>query len=40
MIDIERLTDLELDAMQATYEKVKTAWTQRQAPIPPFPAEK
>jgi len=31
MIDIERLTDLELDAMQATYEKVKTAWTQRQA---------
>src|ERR1035437_535863 len=31
MIDIERLTDLELDEMQATYEKVKTAWTERQA---------
>jgi low affinity Fe/Cu permease len=31
MIDIERLTDLELDAMQATYEQVKTAWTERQA---------
>jgi low affinity Fe/Cu permease len=30
MIDIERLTDLELDAMQATYEKVKNAWTERQ----------
>jgi low affinity Fe/Cu permease len=30
MIDIERLTDLELDEMQATYEKVKTAWTDRQ----------
>jgi len=25
MIDIERLTDMELDEMQATYEKVKTA---------------
>jgi len=31
MIDIERLSDLELDAMQVTYEKVKTAWTERQA---------
>jgi low affinity Fe/Cu permease len=31
MIDIERLTDLELDEMQATYEKIKTAWTDRQA---------
>jgi len=31
MIDIERLTDLELDAMQVTYEKVKTAWTERQS---------
>ena len=30
MIDIERLTDLELDEMQAMYEKVKSAWTQRQ----------
>src|ERR1035437_3251849 len=31
MIDIERLSDLELDAMQATYEKIKTSWTERQA---------
>jgi low affinity Fe/Cu permease len=29
MIDIERLTDLELDEMQATYEKVKTASMKR-----------
>jgi len=28
MIDIERLSDLELDAMQATYEKIKTSWTE------------
>jgi low affinity Fe/Cu permease len=34
MIDIERLSDLELDAMQVTYEKVKTAWTERQARAP------
>ena len=31
MIDIERLSDLELDEMQATYEKIKTNWTARQA---------
>jgi low affinity Fe/Cu permease len=31
MIDIERLSDLELDEMQATYEKIKTSWTERQA---------
>jgi low affinity Fe/Cu permease len=31
MIDIERLTDLELDEMQATYEKIKTTWIDRQA---------
>ena len=31
MIDIERLSDLELDEMQATYEKIKTSWTSRQA---------
>jgi low affinity Fe/Cu permease len=37
MIDIERLTDLELDEMQATYEKVKTAWVQRQERVPPAP---
>jgi low affinity Fe/Cu permease len=40
MIDIERLTDLELDEMQAMYEKVKTAWNQRQRPDPIKPAEK
>jgi low affinity Fe/Cu permease len=31
MIDIERLTDVELDEMQATYERVRTAWMERQA---------
>jgi low affinity Fe/Cu permease len=35
MIDIERLTDLELDEMQVTYEKVKTAWVERQKRVPP-----
>jgi low affinity Fe/Cu permease len=29
MIDIERLSDVELDEMQATYERIKTAWTAR-----------
>ena len=33
MIDIERLSDLELDAMQDTYEKIKTTWTDRQARV-------
>lgn len=33
MIDIERLTDVELDQMQAMYEKVRTAWTERQARV-------
>jgi len=40
MIDIERLTDQELDEMQATYEKIKTTWTERHAPTPLDPAEK
>ena len=40
MIDIERLSDLELDEMQATYEKIKTGWTERQARAPRAPAEK
>src|SRR6202453_3822303 len=40
MIDIERLTDIELDEMQAMYEKVKTAWTRRQAGEPLKPVEK
>ena len=31
MIDIERLSDLELDEMQATYEKIKTSLTTRQS---------
>ena len=34
MIDIERLTDAELDDLQATYEKVKTAWSERHARHP------
>ena len=40
MIDIERLSDLELDEMQATYEKIKTGWTERQARAPANRAEK
>ncbi len=40
MIDIERLTDLELDAMQVTYEKVKTAWSDRQKTTPASTAKK
>lgn len=40
MIDIERLSDLELDAMQATYEKIKTSWTERQARTPRGSQEK
>jgi low affinity Fe/Cu permease len=40
MIDIERLTDLELDEMQAMYERVKSASTQRQALNPKGPAQK
>ena len=34
LIDIERLSDLELDEMQATYEKIKTSWTKRQTQTP------
>jgi len=40
MIDIERLSDLELDAMQATYEKIKTSWTERQKRSPRGAQEK
>ena len=40
MIDIERLSDLELDEMQATYEKIKTSWTERQTRTPRGPVEK
>ena len=40
MIDIERLSDLELDDMQATYEKIKTSWSGRQARPPGVVAEK
>jgi low affinity Fe/Cu permease len=34
MIDIERLTDFELDEMQSNYEKIKSAWSARQARQP------
>lgn len=34
MIDIERLSDLELDEMQATYERIKTMWSERQTNKP------
>jgi low affinity Fe/Cu permease len=34
MIDIERLTDMELDEIQKTYERIKTTWTARQAQKP------
>jgi hypothetical protein len=37
LIDIERLSDLELDEMQTTYEKIKTSWTERQARAKPGP---
>jgi low affinity Fe/Cu permease len=37
MIDIERLSDLELDELQSAYEKIKAGWTARQ---PRTPAEK
>lgn len=30
LIDIERLSDMELDEMQTTYEKIKTSWLERQ----------
>jgi len=40
MIDIEKLSDLELDEMQATYEKIKTGWTERQKRIPGKPPDK
>lgn len=33
MIDIERSSDLELDELQERYERIKTAWTERQLPI-------
>jgi low affinity Fe/Cu permease len=31
MIDIENLSDLELDELQVKYEKIKSEWTERQA---------
>lgn len=40
LIDIERLSDLELDEMQATCEKIKTSWTNRQTRTPRGPEEK
>lgn len=38
MIDIERLSDLELDQLQANYEKIKTAWQERPPQKPRGPA--
>jgi low affinity Fe/Cu permease len=40
MIDIERLSDLELDEMQAIYEKIKASWSERQERNARTPAEK
>ena len=37
MIDIERLSDAELDEMQVNYERIKTAWTARQQRISSTP---
>lgn len=37
MIDIERLTDQELDEMQAMYERIKGAWVERHARPRPEP---
>lgn len=34
MIDIERLTDMELDEMHANYERIRVAWAERQARRP------
>ena len=31
LIDIERLTDMELDELQNHYEKIKSKWSERQA---------
>jgi len=43
MIDIERLSDLELDELQATYEKIKNAWSAkhsgRQVQAAPLPSQ-
>lgn len=39
MIDIERLSDTELDELQSIYEKVKNAWSDRQAQKPAEPGE-
>jgi low affinity Fe/Cu permease len=33
MIDIENLSDLELDELQSRYEHIKAKWTQRQSSI-------
>ena len=37
MIDIEKLSDLELDEMQAPYEQIKASWTKRQKQLPEEP---
>lgn len=40
LIDIEKLSDMELDEMQATYEKIKTSWTEREKRLPDGPKDK
>jgi len=40
MIDIERLTDQELDEMQEMYEKVRSTWQERQLRTNPKSLEK
>ena len=40
MIDIERLSDLELNEMQATYERIKSIWSDRQTQRPGGAVEK
>ena len=38
LIDIERLTDMELDELQVKYERIKAAWSARQAQKPGDPS--
>jgi len=40
MIDIEQLSDLELDTMQGTHKKMKTEWSRRQKQISQNPVPK
>jgi low affinity Fe/Cu permease len=40
MIDIERLTDVELDELHAKYERIRVAWSDRQVQRPADPTLK